>query len=58
VETLTHTEASSAAVAPVSGTSLIDAAKQHAELFNSALRKQKEAIAKHPMAYMYALSRA
>lgn len=43
------------------GTSLLDAAKHVAELFSSGLgfsNKQKEAMAKHPMAYMYALSKA
>jgi hypothetical protein len=42
------------------GTSLIDVAKHVADLFSSGLsfsKKQKEAMEKHPMAYMYALSR-
>jgi hypothetical protein len=42
------------------GTSLVDAAKHIADLFSSGLsfsRKQKETMAMHPMAYMYALSR-
>jgi hypothetical protein len=43
------------------GTSLIDIVKHVGELFSSGLsfsRNQKETMAKHPMAYMYALSHA
>jgi hypothetical protein len=43
------------------GITLTDVAKQVADLFSSGLsfsRKQKEAMAKHAMAYMYVLSQA